>query len=392
MAVQTLKQSGFFQGSLVRPNPASIGSQIAQAVANKPVTAQPGLGQVMAQSPILQRTDTTTVTPTKTATTSTKKTKTPSLSKAEQDYQKQVEKTLGQTYGEQAQFLAGQEARLREMQPQYEQQVTETFASQIPQLEQMATEQKTAIGTQQEQTRAQRESALAQARRAYEEGQIKTQQMFGGVKGSSAGQAQSEFLGRELLRQTGETQRAANVNLGTLNQALRDVQTQVANQKRQIDFQKQDALLKARDQFRNQLDTIAQQRFQLGQNRANAQLQALQDFNARRRQLEDFYTQQDAALENYRQQQQIGLQTYAQQLQIAQRYSPAATGGISNLAGLSLSALNITNPQQAKDLAQRIAASPATVQQSYNATVSPDGSKLIFTDAVTKQYGEIPLK
>lgn len=386
MAVQAISNSGLLTGGLA----ASLNKPVAQ---NK-VQAITGMGQAMAQAPLLQKTVTPSVAQApKTSTAKTKTKKTPSLSKAEQEYQKNLQKNIEQSYGEGFNYLAEQEARLRGMQPQYEQQITETFQTQVPQLEQLAAEQKTAIGTQQEQTRAQRESALAQARRAYEEGQTRTQQMFGGVRGSSAGQAQSELLGRELLRQTGETQRATNVNLGSLNQALRDIDTQVANQKRQIEFQKQDALLKARDTFRSQLDTIGQKRFELGQNKASAQLQALQDFNTRRRQLEDYYTQQEASLENYKQQQQIGLQTYAQQLQIAQRYSPTAqTGGIGNLAGLSLSALNITNPQQAKDLAQRIAASPANVQQSYNATVSPDGSKLIFTDSVTKQFGEIPLK
>ena len=364
--------------------PSQAGAAAAKAVTQK------------ASAPVVATAKTSVTAPKQTSTkkTSTPKVSTPKISKAEQQYQQDVQKQLEETYGAGTEFLAGQEARLREMQPQYEQRITETFQAQVPQIEQMGAEQATSIEAQQEQTKAQRESALAQARRAYEEGQIRTGQMFGGVRGSSAGQAQSELLGRELLRQTGETQRAAGMNLGTLNQALRDVQTQVANQKRQIELQKQDAILKARDQFRNQLDTIAQQRFQLGQNKANAQLQALQDFNARRRQLEDFYTQQDAALENYRQQQQIGLENYAQQLALAQRATPATTQqsqGIANLAGLSLSALNRQSSTQARDFARQIAASP-TLQQTYRATVTPDGTRLQFVDAQTGQFGEISLQ
>lgn len=346
----------------------------------------------VAPAPVVKATP--TVSTAKTSVTAPKqstKKQTPKVSKAEQQYQQNVQKTLEETYGAGLQTLGEQEARLREMQPQYEQRITETFQTQVPQLEQLGAEQTASIAAQQEQTKAARESALAQARRAYEEGQIRTGQMFGGVRGSSAGQAQSELLGRELLRQTGETQRATNVNLGTLNQALRDVQNQVSNQKRQLEFQKQDALLKARDQFRNQLDTISQQRFQLGQNKANAQLQALQDFNARRRQLEDFYTQQDAAIENYRQQQQIGLENYANQLALSQRTTQPQQSGISNLAGLSLTALNRQSSTQARDFARQIAASP-TLQQTYRATVSPDGTRLQFVDAQTGQFGEISLQ
>lgn len=250
-------------------------------------------------------------------------TKSAKQSKAEQDYQKSVEKAIKESYASGTEFLAGQEARLREMQPQYEQRITETFQAQVPEIEALGETQRASIAAQEEATKAQRESALAGARRQFEEGQIRTQQLFGGVRGSSAGQAQSEILGRELLRQTGETGRTTATSLQSLAQASRDIENQVANQKRQIELQKQDAILKARDQFRNQLDTISQQRFQLGQERSNKQLQALQDFNARRRQLEDFYTQQEAALEAYKEQQRIGLDTYAQQLAIAQRYQPA---------------------------------------------------------------------
>jgi hypothetical protein len=319
--------------------------------------------------------------------------KAPKLSKAEQDYQKNVSKSIKSAYESGLQYLGGQEQRLQAFQPQVEQQIAQTFESQVPQIQEQLRQQTAGIRGQQEETRAQRESALASARRQYQEGTQRTQQLFGGVAGSSAGQAQSELLAREQARQMGATTRQAQTGIAGLEENLRNVQATTSQALRQVEQEKQSALIKARDQFRQQLDTINSQRFQLAQDKANKQLTALQDFNARRRQLEDYYTQQQDAIANYRTQQQIGLETYGQQLQLAQKYTPSAvTGGISNLAGLSLSALNLTNPEQAKTLAQQIASSPASVQQSYGATVSPDGTKLQFVDTVTKQFGEIPIK
>ena len=318
---------------------------------------------------------------------------TPKLSKSEKQYQKDVKKAIESSYKSGVEYLGGQEQRLQAFQPQIEEQIRTTYETQVPQIQEQLRQQTTGIRGQQEETRAQRESALASARRQYQEGTQRTQQLFGGVAGSSAGQAQSELLAREQTRQMGTTQRQSQQNILGLEENLRNVESQTAQALRQVEQDKQSAVLKARDSFRQQLDTINSQRFQLAQDKSNKQLQALQDFNARRRQLEDYYKQQQDSIANYRTQQQIGLETYGQQLQLAQRYTPqAVTGGISNLAGLSLSALQYSNPTQAQALAKQIASSPVSVQQSYGATVSPDGSKLIFTDAQTKQYGEIPIK
>lgn len=318
---------------------------------------------------------------------------TPKLSKSEKQYQKNVDKAIKQSFEAGSQYLTGQEQRLQAFQPQLEQQISQTFETQVPQIQEQLRQQTETIRGQQEQTRAQRESALAEARRQYQEGTQKTQSLFGGVAGSSAGMAQSELLAREQARQMGATTRQAQTGIAGLESNLRNVEAATSQALRQVEQEKQSALIKARDQFRQQLDTIGQQRFQLAQDKANKQLQALQDFNARRRQLEDYYTQQQDAIANYRTQQQIGLETYGKQLQLAQRYTPSttATGGIANLAGLSLSALNYTNPAQAKSLAQQIA-KDVNLQKVYNATLSPDKTKLIFTDTATRQYGEIPLQ
>lgn len=302
----------------------------------------------------------------------------PKLSKAETQYQKNVNKAIGQAYQAGQEYLTGQEARLQAFQPQAEQQITQTFEAQVPQIQEQLRQQTESIRGQQEQTRAQRESALAEARRQYQEGTQRSQALFGGVAGSSAGMAQSELLAREQARQMGATTRQAQMGIAGLESNLRNVEATTAQALRQVEQDKQSALIKARDQFRQQLDAINSQRFQLAQDKSNKQLQALQDFNARRRQLEDYYTQQQDAIANYRTQQQIGLETYGKQLQLAQRYTPSTTAtgtGLSALAGSNLMALP-TDIQ--KSFAQQIANDPK-LQQQFKAVVS--GNNLIYRDS-----------
>lgn len=305
--------------------------------------------------------------------TSTPKVATPKISKAEEDYQKQLQKNLEEQFTAGESFISGQEQRLQAFQPQVEEQIRATYEAQVPQIQEQLRQQTAGITAQQEETKAQRESALAQARRQFQEGTQRSQAMFGGVRGSSAGLAQSELLARELARQTGATTRQAQQNIMGLEENLRNVQATSQQALRQIELDKQNAVTKARDAFREQLNTINSQRFQLAQDKANKQLQALQDFNNRRRQLEDFYTQQQAAIENYKAQQQLGLENYAQQLAVAQRFQPAQQttqqSSLANLAGINLDALSRTNPAQARQIALEIAGNPS-LQQQYRARVS----------------------
>lgn len=341
-----------------RPTPSQVGANVARTALS---TLGPRVTTSQQPQPMAK-------------TTKPKKT---GLSKAEKEYQKQVNKAIEGSFQSGMQYLTGQEQRLGAFQPQLEQQIVSGFEAQVPQIQRVAEEQKAQIAGQQEETRAQRESALAQARRQFEEATQRTQNLFGGVAGSSAGLAQSELLAREQARQMGATTRQAQQNILGLQENLRNVEATTAQQLRQVEQEKQNALLKSRDQFRQQLETINQQRFQLAQDKANRQLQALQDFNSRRRQLEDYYTQQQDAIANLRTQAQIGLENYAQQLQIAQRFQPAQqqVSSLANLAGVNLEALNRTNPQQAQSLAREIATNPTLLQQ-FRANVS--GNQLQF--------------
>ena len=319
---------------------------------------------------------------------STKSSK-PKVSKAEKDYQKSVEKAIKKSYEEGLGFLGEQQTRLEQAQPQLETQVASIYEAQVPQIQEQLRQQTAGIRGQQEETRAQRESALASARRQFEEGTQRAQALFGGVAGSSAGLAQSELLAREQARQVGQTQRAAQQNILGLEENLRASEAATAQALRQVETEKQTALQRARDQFRAQLDDISSRRFQLGQDRANRQLAALQDFNNRRRQIEDFYTQQEAQVESLRTQAQIGLENYGQQLALAQRFTPSTvTSPLSNLSGLNLEALNRANPAQARAIASEIAGNPSLLQQ-YRARIAGDNLEFVTAEG---NLSSIPLR
>jgi len=260
-------------------------------------------------------------------------------SKKEKQYQKDLKKLINQQYNAGTQYLTGQEQRLQSFQPQVEEQIKTTYDVQAPQIQEQLRQQTAGIRGQQEETRAQRESALASARRQYQEGTQRTQALFGGVAGSSAGMAQSELLAREQQRQFGQTQRQAQQNISGLEQNLMAAQAATDQQLRRVEQDKQNALLQSRDQFRQQLDNINSQRFQLAQDKANKQIQALQEFNARRRQLEDYYTQQQNAISNYRLQSQISLDNYAKQLALAQRAQPMQQNTTAQASGANLNSL-----------------------------------------------------
>lgn len=228
------------------------------------------------------------------------------LSSADKSYQDNYMKQLNKLYGEGMNILNTQQQRLQEFQPQYQQQLSQTFESQIPELQRVAEGGLTKIGQQETGVQQQRESALSTARRQYEQGLQKGQQLFGGVGGSSAGQAFSDIASQELLRGTGQVMTTASQNLQNLQTGRREVEMKLQSDLAKLDLDKKTSLLKAQDDFRQQLDAIDSKRYELKTQKANAQLNALKEFNTRRQGLEDFYTKQQSEIDTYRQKLSMG--------------------------------------------------------------------------------------
>ena len=241
----------------------------------------------------------------------------------ESAFLRQQNDLINRQFAEAQSLYDTQAQQLIQLQPFYEQSVIRGYESQRPILQQQFQAGMENIGLQKEQTRGQRESALAQARRQYEEGLQKSQTLFGGVGGSSAGQASAEILGAEQLRQMGSAQTQSAQNLMALGTAERDLQGQLTTQLQQLEVKKQQDLMKLRDSFRQELNQINQQKGALSQNKANAQLQALQDYNNRRRQLEDLVTEQ-----------RMNLESFAQQAAIQFRYNQMGNAQANQIAQL----------------------------------------------------------
>ncbi len=241
----------------------------------------------------------------------------------ESAFLRQQNDLINRQFAEAQSLYDTQAQQLIQLQPFYEQSVIRGYESQRPILQQQFQAGMENIGLQKEQTRGQRESALAQARRQYEEGLQKSQTLFGGVGGSSAGQASAEILGAEQLRQMGSAQTQSAQNLMALGTAERDLQGQLTTQLQQLEVKKQQDLMKLRDSFRQELNQINQAKGTLSMNKANAQLAALQDYNNRRRALDDMVTEQ-----------RMNLETYAQQLRLQAQYTPA-TAKVPDLTNLS---------------------------------------------------------
>lgn len=221
---------------------------------------------------------------------------------------------ISKSYKNAQKIYDAQAAQLAQLQPQYEQSIIQGYESQKPILQQQFQTGMENIGLQKEQVGQQRETALSSARRQYEQGLQKTQQLFGGVAGSNVGQASSDILASEQMRQLGSTQAQAAQQFQQLGTAERDIQANLTNSLQQLEVKKQQDLLKLRDSFRQELNQINSAKGTLSMNKASAQLQALSDYNARKRQLEDLANQQ-----------RYEMQSYAQKLAISNQY-----GGTSN--------------------------------------------------------------
>lgn len=257
----------------------------------------------------------------------------------EKDFLKTQQSEINKRFKDAQKVYDQQAAQLQQLQPEYEQSIIQGYEVQKPILQQQATSAMENLGLQKETTKQTRESALTQARRQYEQGLQKTQQLFGGVAPSSAAVASSDILAGEQLRQMGQAQTQSAQNLMQIGTAERDVQAQLANSLQQLEVRKQQDLLKLRDAFRQELNQINQARGTLAQNKATAQLQALQDFNTRRRALDDMVTTQ-----------RMNLETYAKQLQLQAKYNTAAQVNIPDFSKMNSQAIadNILNLKRTK--------------------------------------------
>jgi len=152
------------------------------------------------------------------------------------------------------------------------------------------------------------ESALADARRQYQEQQIGAQQRFGGS--SSAGGAISEIQAREQARQFGNTNRQYTDLVNQVETQRNQVDNEYQTGLLQLEQSKQSAIGNANRDFQNKLLQIANSRAMLGQAKAEARLNALQQLRSEVFAIEQQNRQFAQTLEAQRQSALLGLSNY----------------------------------------------------------------------------------
>lgn len=261
---------------------------------------------------------------------------------------KEQQKMINSAYGAAQALYDQQLSQIQQFQPEYEQAITAGYEAQRPILQQQATYGLENVAQQKEATRSARETALSGARRQYEEGLQRSQQLFGGIGGSSAGQATAEYLGAQTQRSMGQARQQSEQALMSLGATERDINATLTNKLAELEVTKTRALTQARDMFRQEINQITSQKGVLGINKANAQIQALQDFNTRRQNLDMYYQQQSDALKNYAEQSKLDLQKYSQQLDIQSQYPQLFQSSSSSSAGPTINTDILNDPTKAK--------------------------------------------
>lgn len=185
------------------------------------------------------------------------------------------------------------------------------------------------IENQRTKARQTKESALAEARRMYQEQQIGANQRFGGS--SSAGQAFSELQAREQARNFGLTQRQFADTQTTLDQQSAKIDRDYNTSLLQLDQQKQTLTAQATKDFEGKLLQIAQSRAMIGQAKAEAKLNALMDY---RNQI------MSINMQNQQFEQQVALMREQARLQLT-NFGESAQSALSN----AISAASNYNPQ-----------------------------------------------
>ena len=291
-------------------------------------TAQPAATPTVPQG--TQATSATQVTPTTIkAPTPAKGTK--ASKSAEQKYQEDLSKQISDSYKAQLKFLSQQEQAAQAALPGQLESIGQQYEAFLPELQAQLAQQQQAGATQQESSRIQEQQGLAATRRGAEEASQRAVQQFGGVGGSSAGQAASEIIGREQLRQAGSIQQQRVAGIENINTQLRAIQSEYNSNVNKLQLEKQRALENVRNEFNKTIKEIQSAKMQAGVTKASQTMNALQDFATRRRTIEDQTTSLQNALNQARENAALSLQSYnlQQQLQVG---SPITYAGFTNPA------------------------------------------------------------
>lgn len=186
-------------------------------------------------------------------------------------------KELDSAYNSVLSPLQGAKNRLQEFIPGYLSDIQAQYGNQMNKVSQNETNQIGNLDQQRMQSEQMAGSALGDARRVYQELLQGNMAMFGG---GGAGRFAQSILGRSTAGQMGD------INQGLVNQKqkiagdVQRVKEETAMQLQDLTSQRDAAVRSAQLQLQNQLGEIDQQIAWTNEQRANARLSAIQNFQA----------------------------------------------------------------------------------------------------------------
>jgi len=208
-----------------------------------------------------------------------------------EDRKKQELGMIEDAWSDARDFFGRSRKDAQNMLPFYREQFTKQYDAQRPMIEQARDEGINYLNQASSDAQLMGENALGSARNLYNELSMRNQQMFGGGRGSSVGQAASELLGREQMGQMG------NIRQGVMNQVNEFAgKIQVAKEKanaqlQSLESQKQAALAQAELQVQNMLQQINEAEFNTGRDYSAQKLSIIQNYNNRAAQISDYMSQ-----------------------------------------------------------------------------------------------------
>lgn len=230
---------------------------------------------------------------------------------SQEDLMREIDGVYGDSYN----YLNSVEGQLRQDLPNVLQEAEAQFKTNTSMLGNQRQSGLSQLQGQEEAAQNRQMDALAEARRLYDSLMRGYNQRFGGS--TSAGQAATEIAGVEQQRQQGGINRDARQTMRQIDVARSEVENNYQTGLMQLEQQKQTAINQANRDFQNKLLEINRMRGELGQNKAQMRLQALQELRAQAYQIEAENRQFQRQLEMMKQESEISLQNYAKQLALS---------------------------------------------------------------------------
>lgn len=237
------------------------------------------------------------------------------LTQYNQALQNSPEAQINDAYSGVDQTLNDMQSRLQNGQQDFYNQYTGMYDAQMPMLTASNQNAQAQLEAQKGTTKANEANVIDSARRMYNEMQQGYRQKFGGGNGVS--DFAGGILGRELMRNIGNAQNTTGQSIKALQDKSLELNNTYNAQVQQLNMQKENALLQAKNAFQDKLTQIDSMRIQNAQGKAQAKLAALQELRQRAYAIQDQVTAYQQQLDAMKQQSDLQLRNSLSQYRTA---------------------------------------------------------------------------